>query len=79
MWYWLGQGINKNNVEAYSWATIAHERGNPRSGELLKVLASMMSQTELNEGTRKAQEWDRKHMETRGTSKTNGAAERSDH
>ena len=59
--YWLGCGIRENNVEAYSWATIAHERGDPPSGELLKVLASTMSQTELSEGTRKAQEWERKH------------------
>jgi len=59
--YWLGRGIRKNNVEAYSWATIAHERGDPPSGELLKLLADMMSQTELSEGTRKAQEWERKH------------------
>jgi len=59
--YWLGRGSRKNNVEAYSWATIAHERGDPPSGELLKLLADMMSQTQLSEGTRKAQEWERKH------------------
>jgi len=59
--YWLGRGISKNNAEAYSWATIAYEHGDPPSGELLKVLVGMMSQTELSEGTRKAQEWERNH------------------
>jgi TPR repeat protein len=61
MSYWLGRGIRQNNAEAYSWATIAYERGDPPSGELLKVLVGMMSQTELTEGTRKAQEWQRRH------------------
>ncbi|TPW14368.1 MAG: hypothetical protein FD130_1382 [Halothiobacillaceae bacterium] len=55
--YYLGHGVEQNNVEAYKWLTLAADAGDVTSKDALAVLKGKMSELQVNQATRLAEEW----------------------
>lgn len=52
-----GQGVAKDDVEAYKWMRLAAAQGEGRGSKAMSILEGSMSQEQIAEGKRRANDW----------------------
>ena len=55
--FYDGQGVRKDFIQGYMWATLAVKQGHEPAKELLETLQKEMSPNQIVEGQRLAREW----------------------
>ncbi len=61
--FFTGQGVSRNLVRAYMWASLAAAQGHEQAAKGLEMLEEEMSQSQVAEAQRLAQEWNAKREE----------------
>lgn len=56
----VGKGVSHDNVLSYMWMTLASEQGNEEAMKLRDITAEFMTDAQLTEAQRRAQDWKRK-------------------
>lgn len=57
--YAIGDGVPKNDIEAYAWSLLAKAWGAERAGEIIKILEKWLTAEQRAEGQARAAELDR--------------------
>ena len=71
--YYYGHGVPKNYAEACKWALLAVARGDENAKKFMTILEDRMSQEQIEEGRKLAQDF--KPMEPHGAGSDGGVGE----